>query len=107
MDLEIGEFKIRPCKMSIATMLVKYHELIMKCDLVWYPQAKHYWIRMPERWFTRDKKTSYCYWPTREISDEFQKEMLQKIFDSGMLSESEISDIHAFGAEKNSKKRNA
>jgi len=106
MDIEIDEFMIRPCKTAIATMLIKYHELVMKCDLVWYRKDRKYWIRMPERWLDPVRKTSFCYWPTKEISDQFQKEVLQKIFDSGMLNEDEIAKIHAHGAEKNRNDRN-
>ena len=86
-------------------MAVKYHELWIKCELVWHSKGRNYWIRMPEYWFEPSRKTTFCFWDTKEISDQFQKDILQKIFDTDMLSECEITKIHAHGAEKKTNKR--
>lgn len=81
--IEILNFTIMPSKMRVGTLLVKYHDLIMKCDLVvWKKNGEgHLWVRMPESWFTSQKKTSFCYWVTEEKSKEFQKILLKKVFE--------------------------
>ncbi len=94
MDLEILEYETRPCKFRIGFALVKYHQLVIKCDLVYFPKGKKAWVRMPEKWFTPTKKTSFCYWPTKEISDQFQKEVLKLIFDKYDLNEDKIAALH-------------
>ncbi len=100
MNIEIDDFFINPTKFSLATMFVAYEKLIMKCELVWSVAGQKYWIRMPEYWAKGKTKNWYCRWPTKEISNEFQILMLQKIFDSDMLTECEIELIHANGSKK-------
>lgn len=69
--------------------------MILKCDLVYHPKYDKAWVRMPEVWITPQKKIHYCYWPTKEKSDEFQKEVLKKIFDKYSLDLDKIKSLHA------------
>ncbi len=111
MELEILGFEQRPCKTKIGCLLIKYFNLVLKCDLVYHPQAKRAWVRMPERWLNNETKHSYCYWPTREISDEFQKELLKKLFDKYDLTLEKIQEIHKsdcdFRSQQHQDKRDA
>lgn len=97
MDVEILEFEKRPCKKKIGCLLIRYCELILKCDLVYYPKSSRAWVRMPEVWITREKKLHYCYWPTKEKSDEFQKIVLNKLFEKYSLDLETIQVLHAEG----------
>ena len=68
MDVEIIDFEQRVCNKKIGCVLIRYHELLMKCDLVYYPKYDKAWIRMPEIWLNNQDKLRYGYWPTKEIS---------------------------------------
>lgn len=106
MDVDVVNFEKRVCKKKVGCVLVRYGELLMKCDLVYNPKYFKAWVRMPEIWLKDDKKVHYCYWPTKEKSDEFQNEILKKIFDKYNLSLEKVKDLHLEGIQKrgNSKK---
>ena len=106
MNVDVLDFELRQSKTRIGCVLVKYHELVMYCELVYHVKTKKAWIRMPEHWFTKDKKTSYCSWPSKETSDEFQKEVLNKIFDKYDLDFDKIAELHRTACEKRSASRN-
>ncbi len=80
MSTEIIDFIICPDLKKIGIIMIKYHQLIIKCDLVYFSRDKRVWIRMPERWVTEEKKAPYCYWETKELSNAFQIEILDKLF---------------------------
>jgi len=106
MNVDVLDFVLRPCKTKIACVTVRYYELVMKCDLVFYPKGRKAWVRMPEKWFTQDKKTNYCYWPDKLISDEFQKEVLKKIFDKYDLDLDKVEALHGSACEKRATSKN-
>lgn len=93
MTIDILELNLKGCNKKLGTVLVKYHEMIMKCDLVYHPKSNKAWIRMPELW-KGEKKLRYCYWPNKNSSDEFQKTILNKIFDKYSLDINKIQDLH-------------
>lgn len=95
MDVEVISCETRACKKKVACLLIRYCEMILKCDLVYHPKYDKAWVRMPEVWITPQKKIHYCYWPTKEKSDEFQKEVLKKIFDKYSLDLDKIKSLHA------------
>lgn len=94
MDIEILDMNIRPDKSRIAFLFIRYHDLLIKCDLVLYTKLDKLWIRMPEVWFHRDQKTCFCSWPNKEISDKFQKEVLKKVFAKYDMNLDKIKEIH-------------
>ncbi len=100
MDVDVIELVVRPCKKKVACLIVRYLELHLKCDLVYFPKHDKAWVRMPEVWVTPQKKQRYCYWPTAEISDEFQKVILNKIFDKYSLDLGKIRSLHEQGVQK-------
>lgn len=69
-----------PSAYRIASVLTKYHNVLICCDLCLYKDT-HFWIRMPEIWISKTTKRQFVFWQTKEISDEFQKEVLKKVFD--------------------------
>ena len=79
MEVEVLDFRQKVRGVNVGTLYVKYHNLLIKCDLCVYKYSQ-VWVRMPEVWFTKDKKTSFCRWPNQQISDDFQKEVLKKTF---------------------------
>jgi len=101
MDVDVLEMKIVPDKTKIAELKIRYHEMEMYCDLVLYTKRDKVWVRMPEIWRNRDIKTCFCRWPTREISDEFQKEVLKKIFDKYDLDLDKVKEIHLSRCREN------
>lgn len=79
MEIEIVEFKIQPDQRRLAWVLIQYGNLFLNCDLVYHIKDQKLWIRMPEIW-KDDKKIRSCFWPNKAISDNFQKETLEKIY---------------------------
>lgn len=94
MDVEILEFKLKADARKLGTILIRYHELEMKCELVYNRKDDRMWVRMPEVWLTPEKKVSYCHWPNRTISDKFQKEVLNKLQENYRVEFKEIKDLH-------------
>ncbi len=105
MELEILDFQLRTCKKKLGCMLIKYFNLVLKCDLVYHPQDKKAWVRMPEQWLNKTSKMQFCYWPTREISDEFQKDLLKKLFDKYDLDVEKIQQIHRAACDLRDKQK--
>lgn len=102
MDVEILEMALRPCRIKVACLKVRYGQLILKLDLVYYAKEHRAWVRMPEKWLTKEHKTTYCYWPSKEISDEFQKDVLNKTFDKYGLDLEKIKLLHIAGCKAKS-----
>lgn len=94
MDINVLDFEIHPCRTKLACAIVRYGDLILRCELVYHPGDKKAWIRMPERWLNPKTKLKYCYWPNKEISDEFQKIVLNKIFDKYNLNLDSVAELH-------------
>ena len=88
--IEILEAKIKPHKGRIAIVGIKYYDLVIKCDICLYKYEKLY-IRLPEIWKTLDTKLQMVFWPDRSKSEEFQKTVLNKVFDKiGLTLENAI-----------------
>ena len=100
MNAEILDFISAPTKGRLGQIIVKYHDLVMKCDLVFFIKEQKAWIRMPEIWLNPTTKLAYCYWPNREISDNFQKLILNKLFEKYSLDAEKIKALHVAAAQK-------
>lgn len=77
--IEILRFDKRVTKDSVGNIIVRYHDILMRCEIVIY-RKKKLWIRMPEKWIN-GFKFPYVKWLSNEISSEFQKLMIKKLFD--------------------------
>jgi len=77
---EVIRAEYRPNTRRIASVLVKYYDLVMNCDICLYKNER-LWVRMPEVWLTADQKVRFAYWDGKEKSDEFQDYVLKKLFD--------------------------
>jgi UV DNA damage repair endonuclease len=77
---EVLKADLRPNTRRIASVLVKYYDLVMNCDICIYKNEK-LWVRMPEVWMTPDLKVRFAYWDGKEKSEEFQDYVLKKVFD--------------------------
>ena len=104
MQIEILNMEKKPSKRRLAVVSIKYFSLVIMCDLVYHPKHKTAWIRMPERWLTREIKERFCYWDDKAISDDFQKEVLNKIFDKYSLDLDTVTSWHVEACEKRAKK---
>lgn len=102
MDVEVVNYIFKPGPTKLAILTIKYHELLMKCELVYFPSENKVWVRMPELWLNPHKKFSCAWWPRKAFSDEFQKVVLNKIFDKYDLSVEKVAEMH----KSNIKKKN-
>jgi hypothetical protein len=105
MDVNVLDLHLWPNTKRIGSLSVKYYDLILNCDLVFHPKHKKVWVRMPEKWFTYENKMKYCFWPSKEISDIFQKEVLKIIFDKYSLSEEKVAELHRDACTKRNLRR--
>jgi hypothetical protein len=99
---EILDFRLLENRNKVGNVAVRYHDLVMRCELAFYAKERKAWVRMPEIWSKENQKKQYCYWPSKEISDAFQKEILNKIFDKYDLSLDKLEQ-HYLNARKNLK----
>jgi hypothetical protein len=100
MNIQIINHFIQPDHRRLGVFLVKYHDLAIQCDLVYHVKDGKFWVRMPEAWFIKDKKTKFCFWQTKELSDKFQEEVLKLIFSPTVLTAQQVALI-----EKHTTKR--
>lgn len=100
MNIEILDYEEHPCKTKLACILVQYEQLVLKCELVFHVNSQTPWIRMPEVWRTKTYKHKFAYWPTKELSDEFQKIVLNKLFDKYDLNLEKVAQLHRESAAK-------
>ncbi len=94
MDVEVLQLAYRNCTKKIGCLVIRYNEIHLKCDLVYYPPENKAWIRMPEQWVSKTHKKRYCYWMDKEVSDKFQEIVLKQIFDKYNLSLEQIAELH-------------
>ncbi len=106
MDVDVLDFDLHPCKTKLACVLVKYGELVLRCELVYHVGKQKPWVRMPEIWRTKTYKHKFAYWPSKELSDDFQKVVLKKIFDKYDLDESKVAQLHRDSANKRGQCKN-
>lgn len=78
--IEVLRVDICPTAFRIGSVLVKYYEALICCDLCLY-KDDNFWIRMPEIWVNKTTKRQFVFWESKDKSDEFQKEVLKKVFD--------------------------
>ncbi len=76
--LKILNVAVKPSKTRIAAVLVRYHDLLIACDLCVYNNEK-LWIRMPEYWNKLSEKIHLVFWDDKETSDCFQAIVLAKV----------------------------
>jgi hypothetical protein len=79
MELELLDFMLDKTRRRVALILLRYHELLIECDIVYYPPKDKVWVRMPEYWYD-GKKTRLCFWPSEAHSDEFQDKVLNLVY---------------------------
>lgn len=93
-DIEVIEYRQLVNTYKIGHLKVRYHDLVLKCDLVLYMKegVENLWIRMPEHW-TGKIKISYCRWPERPISDFFQMMVLHDLSQNHGVSLSKSKDL--------------
>lgn len=78
--LMILSFQESVTRTRMGFVVFRYHDLLMRCDVVYHRLENKLWIRMPERW-DRNKKERYSYWPNSHLSDSFQKSMINLLAD--------------------------
>ncbi len=93
MTVEILDYQKKPSGNKLGNIIIKYHDLLLRCELMFYPKTKTAWVKMPEQWIVKDKKFRYCYWPDKDTSDAFQKLVLNKLFDKYDLNQAAVEDI--------------
>lgn len=77
MKIEVVKVAIKTHKTRLATVLLKYYDLLMMCDLCIFKEER-LWIRMPEIW-RNEQKQRFCAWEKTETSEAFQREVLKQI----------------------------
>lgn len=105
MEIKILKFELRPCRTKVADLLIQYESVIFRCELTYYTPSNRPWIRMPEIWTASNHKYKFAYWPTKEISDEFQKTVLDIIFKEFDLNENAVAALHTQAVEKSKNKK--
>lgn len=106
MNIEVLDFEQHPCKIKLGCVLVQYGDLVLRCELVYHVGTRKAWIRMPEIWRTKTYKHKFAYWPSKELSEEFQKVVLNKLFDKYDLNLDKIAQLHVDEANKRGESRN-
>lgn len=105
MDLEVLQFELKPDNFKLGCALVRYGELMIECELVYYSPKSKVWIRMPEKWETPQYKKHYAFWSSKKTSDEFQTIIVNKIFENYDLTREEVIKIHEKISKKKQNKR--
>lgn len=106
MDIEVLQFELNPCNFKLGDALVRYGELIIECELVYYSPASKVWVRMPERWETKEYKKHYAFWRSKKVSDEFQQTVVKKIFSQYDLSQEKVIALHEEKAKRRRFRKN-
>lgn len=106
MNIEILDFEMHPCKTKLAYVLVQYEKMVFRCEIVYHIGSRKAWVMMPEIWKTKTKELKYAWWCTKEDSDEFQKVVLNKIFDKYDLDTDKLALLHADRENKSGNSRN-
>ena len=101
--LKIEKFTPKPQGNRAAKVLVRYHALIIRCELMVF-KKESLWIKMPEIWETSEKKKQFCFWPAKPISDGFQHQVLQLLKDEHGVDLQQALCILQ-GAKKKSQKK--
>jgi hypothetical protein len=105
MHVDILLFQLKPARNRIGYVNLRYYDLLIKCDLVYYAKEHKVWIRMPEKWILPTQKTCFCSWINKKISDEFQKNVISKIFAKFDLNVEKIAKLHKEQCERHRNKK--
>ena len=92
--VEIIRFEMKPTLKQMGVLLIRYHDLHLKCQLCLAVKTGHLWIRMPEVWMTPERKTSFCHWPEKEISDMFQDEVKNQLREKHKVITEDVIALH-------------
>lgn len=104
MSLEILLFEERYCPLKLGYVFVRYHDLVMRCELVYQARDKAAWLRMPEYQIGDSFKHVLCHWVSRDLYDKFQNLVLIKLFDKYDLSTEKIAEMYKKHADEYRKK---
>ena len=77
--LEVLSAEISVTKKRLGTVVINHEGLIVYCEICVYKDEK-LWIRMPEYWTCKGNKIHLACWESKEISDEKQVIILNKVF---------------------------
>lgn len=76
---EVLDAQISVTKKRIGTLLLNHEGLIVSCEICVYKDEK-LWIRMPEIWTHKETKCRLAFWESKELSDQKQEIILNKVF---------------------------
>lgn len=93
MDIKLLDLRIKPSTYRVGEATIEYGKMIIRCDLCYFEKDDKMWMRMPEVW-AHGKKFRYCWWPTKESSDEFQELLLKLIFDQFGVTKERAASLH-------------
>lgn len=79
--IDLLAIDIHPSSKRIAIIKVKYHHLILRCEVVLSNKKNYIWIRMPETRPEKRQKRSYAMWEEKEVSDYFQEKIIKQLKD--------------------------
>jgi hypothetical protein len=94
MDINILDFNVLVCKTKIGIAIIRYGDLLLRCELVYNTKYKKVWLRMPEIWLNNKFKLKYCHWPNQQISDKFQEKAIGQIYKNYSLNLEKIIELH-------------
>ena len=80
MEIELVKWFTKPSRKVVGSILVKYGEMLLRLEVLVYRNI-HLWVKMPELKYDTDKILKLCYWPDKETSDAFQKEVLRQLME--------------------------
>lgn len=76
--ITIEKFNVFAMGTQVGNLIIKYHDVFIKCRLKVFKKQK-LWIVMPELWSSKTEKCRIVFWPTQELSDDFQKKVLDQL----------------------------
>ena len=94
--IEIVKVILSPTARRLGTVMVRYHDIMLHCELVLYAKVNHekLWIRMPKIWFDRTHRMQFAYFSDANISEHFQKVVLQMLELNHGIDLSSAIDLH-------------
>ncbi len=105
MSIEVLDIKIKPNRTRVGQVKIRYHKLVIKCDIVYFVKENKVWLRMPEFWLTPTKKTPYVFWPDRDTSDAFQELAIKLMFDKYKMDVEKVAGFHKSITKKKKAKK--
>lgn len=90
MMLALEYCNLKNTKHKWGTVVIKYYDLPIFCELRYHSPSDKLWVKMPEVWETVERKIRFVWWPTIEQSDEFQERVLKMVCADKQLTVDEI-----------------